>query len=122
METLTTALAAITTQVDHLSEGKASQAATLSAQPRTKAWENPTAATSASFSLNMEKQAWMHVEHRARITQTPTLAITDDEMDAEEEGMPVPRKGPTTSGKLRSADTSAIHRVIWPHEYVFTPE
>ena len=27
-----------------------------------------------------------------------------------------------TSGKLRSVNTSAIHRVIWPHEYVFTPD
>ena len=36
--------------------------------------------------------------------------------------MPAPRKGPTMSGKLRSADTFAIHRVMWPHEYVFTPE
>ena len=40
----------------------------------------------------------------------------------EEERMPSPRKAPTTSGKLRSTDTSAIHRVIRPHEYVFTPE
>ena len=37
---LTTALAAITTQVDHLSQGKASQVATLSAQPGTRAGEN----------------------------------------------------------------------------------
>ena len=35
--TLTTALAAITIQVDHLSQGKASQAATISAQTRTRA-------------------------------------------------------------------------------------
>ena len=51
------------------------------------------------------------------------MAITDNEMDMEEEErIPAPRIGPTTSGKLRSAHTSAFHRVIWPHEYVFTPE
>ena len=50
---LTTALAAITTQVDHLSQGKAFQAATLSAQPGTRAGENPTAAPSASLNLKM---------------------------------------------------------------------
>ena len=46
----------------------------------------------------------------------------EEEEEEEEERMPKPRKGPTTSGNLRSADTSAINRVIWPHEYVFTPE
>ena len=40
----------------------------------------------------------------------------------DEERMPAPRKGTTTLGKLRSADTSAIHHVMWPHEYVFTPK
>ena len=120
--TLTTALAAITTQVDYLSQGKASQVATISAQLETRA-ENPTATSSASFDLNMEEQVWMRVKHRARSAHTPFLAITDDETDGEEEErIPAPRKGTTTSGKLRSADTSAIHQVMWPHKYVFTPE
>ena len=35
--------------------------------------------------------------------------------------MPAPRKDTTTSGNMRSVDTSVIHRVMWPHEYVFTP-
>ena len=46
---LTTALADITTPVDHLSQGKASQAATISAQPGTSAGENSSAAPSACF-------------------------------------------------------------------------
>ena len=36
--------------------------------------------------------------------------------------LPAPRKGQTTLGKLRSADTSAIHQVMWPHELIFTPK
>ena len=52
----------------------------------------------------------MWVEHRARSAHTPFLGITDDEMDGEEEErMPASWKGPTTLGKLRSVDTSAIH-------------
>ena len=71
----------------------------------------------------MEEQVRMWVEHQARSAHTPLLAITDDETEGEDEQwMPASRKGPTTSGKLKSADTSAIHRVTWPHEYVFTPE
>ena len=87
--------------------------ATLSAQPGTRAGKTPTAAISASFNHNMEEQVRMQVDHRARTAHNPMLAITDDEMDGEEEErMPAPRKGLTTSGKLRSADTSAMQRVI----------
>ena len=67
---LTTALAAITIQVDHLSQGKASQVATLSAQPRNRAGENPTAVPSASFDLNTEEQVWVRVQHRAKTAHT----------------------------------------------------
>ena len=44
---LTTALVTITTQVEHLSQGKA----------------NPTSASSASIDLNTEEQVRMQVEH-----------------------------------------------------------
>ena len=40
----------------------------------------------------------------------------------EEEWLRAHKKGQTTSGKLRSDDTSAIHKVLWPHELIFTPE
>ena len=76
---LITALAAITTQVDLLSQGKALQVATISAQPGTRAEENPTATPSASFHLNMAEQVQMQVEHWARTAHTPVLDITDDE-------------------------------------------
>ena len=69
--TLTTALVAITTQIDHLSQGKASQVAIISAQPGTRAGENPTAASSASINLTMEEQVRLRVEHRARSAHTP---------------------------------------------------
>ena len=32
------------------------------------------------------------------------------------------RGGSNNSGKLRSANTAAVHRVIFPHEYVYTPD
>ena len=63
MGTLTTALAAIPTQVGHLSHGKASQAGTLSAQTGNRAGESPTAAPSASFDPNTEEQVQMRVKH-----------------------------------------------------------
>ena len=31
-----------------------------------------------------------------------------------------PRGGSHNSGKLRSANTAAVHKVIWPHEDVYT--
>ena len=76
--TLTIALVAITTQVDHLTQGKALQMATLSAQPGTRAGENSTDAPSAFFNPNTEEQVRMHAEHRARSSHPPLLAITDD--------------------------------------------
>ena len=84
--TLTSALAAITTQVDNLTHNRASQAATLSVQPGTRAGESPTAAPTASFDPNTEEQVQMHIEHRSRSSHLHFLAITnDDEMDGEEE-------------------------------------
>ena len=90
---LTTALAAITTQVDHLIHSKALQVATLSAQPGIRAGENPAATPSAFFDPNMEEQVWMHVVHQVISSHPPLLAITDDESDVEEEvGLLAPRK------------------------------
>ena len=68
--TLTTTMVAITTQGDHLSQGKALQAATISAHPRTRAGKNPTAASSASIDLNTEEQVQMRIVHRARNAHT----------------------------------------------------
>ena len=91
--TLTIALVTITTQVEHLSHGNASQVAPISAQPGTKAGGNPTAASSASIDLNMEEHVRVRVEHRARTAHTPALAITDHEMDGEDERMGAGNQG-----------------------------
>ena len=139
LETLTTAQMTMATKVEEqLSQGKASQVASMSAQPGsraggnspaissqvalmsaqpgTRAGGNSTAAASASIDLDMEQNVWNMVEHRA-------LAINDDETNVEEEGRSLATRGATsTSGKLRSANTVAVHKVIWPHEYVYTPE
>ena len=64
----------------------------------------------------------MRIKHRSRPSHPALLAITDDEMDGEEEVvLPASRKAQTTLGKVRSADASAIHQVMWPHELIFTP-
>ena len=53
----------------------------------------------------------------------PALAITDDETDEEEEARPQTSRGDAGSSvKLHSANTAARHKVIWSHEYVYTPE
>ena len=50
------------------------------------------------------------------------LGNTDDKSDGEEEEqLQVTRRSKITSGKLRSADTTAVKQVLW-HELVFTPE
>ena len=91
--TLMSALAAITTQVDHLTHGKASQAAPLSTQHGTRAGESSIAAPSAFFDPNLDEQVRMHIEHRSRLSQPHLLALTDDEMDGEEEVvLPAPGK------------------------------
>ena len=51
------------------------------------------------------------------------LAIIDDELNGDEEEHPqLRRRTKTTSGKLRTADTTAVKQVLWPQELVFTPE
>ena len=115
--TLTTTLAAITTQVDSLTNSRAPPE-----QPGTSAVENhPTAAFSAIPDSSMEEQVRMQVEQQMRSSH-PSLAITDNEMDGDEDQLPATRRSSITSGKLRSADTTAIKKVLWLHELVFTPE
>ena len=78
---------------------------------------------SAVPNLSTDKQVRIQVEQWARSSHPPFLAITDDEADGEkEEQLPVTRGVTTTSGKLRSADTTAINKVLWAHELIFTPE
>ena len=51
------------------------------------------------------------------------LANTDDELDGEEEEQPqATRRSQIAFGKLRTADTTGVKQVLWPHELVFTPE
>ena len=81
--------------------------------------------TTASPAANpdMEQRLLHAVQQRVSAARHPALAITDDETDGEEKARPHTSKGATgSSGKLRSANTSAKHTVIWPHEYVYTPE
>ena len=58
-----------------------------------------------------------------RASYSSFLANTDDELDGEEEEqLHVTRRSNITSGKLRTADTTALKQVLCPHELVFTPE
>ena len=75
--------------------------------------ENTTATSSAVFDPITDEQ----VSHR------PCLAITDDEMDGEpEEQLTTTWRGHIMSGKLISADTTAINKVLWHNKLIFTPE
>ena len=69
--TLTTALATITTQVEHLSQAKALQAAPMSAQPATRAEGNPTAGSSTSIDPDMKQHVRTMVEHWVRTAPPP---------------------------------------------------
>ena len=83
--------------------------------------ENPTATFSAVSDLSMDEQVRIWVEQQVRLSHPPFLAITDNETDGEdEEQLPATRRVTTTSGKLRSTDTTVINKVIWPHELIFT--
>ena len=64
----------------------------------------------------------MQVGQWIRSSHPSFLAITDDEMDGEEEEqLPATRRSNITSDKLISADKIASKKVLWPHELVFTP-
>ena len=95
------------------------QMALVGTHPGTRAGNTATASTAA----NMEESRQHAVEQRVSAAPHTALAITNDETDGEEEPRSHTSKGATgSSGKLRSANTSAKHTVIWPHEYVYTPE
>ena len=79
----------------------ASQMASVWAQPETRAGGTTTA--SAFTESDLERNIRNMVEH-------PALAVTDDDTDGEEEARP--RRGARSTkslGKLRSANTAAIH-------------
>ena len=116
--TLTTALAAITTQVVSLTNTRAPPE-----QPEISALATPHCRFSTVPDPSMEEQVQMQVKQWMRSSHPSFLAITDDEMDGEEEEQLQPtRRANITSGKLRSADTTAIKKVLWSDELVFTPE
>ena len=124
---LTTALAAINTKVDSLTMNRAPKAATSPEQPSTSqpcAMENPpTAASSAVPDPSIEEQVRIWVAQQMRESYPSFLANTNDELDGDEEEQPqVTRRYYITSGKLRTADTTAVKQVLWPNELVFTQE
>ena len=56
-----------------------------------------------------------------RMQQVPTLDIdsTEEKSVSEEEITPRPKKRKLKSGKLRTANTTIVHKVTWPHELVY---
>ena len=65
---------------------------------------------SASIDIDTEQHIRNMVEHWLGTAHVPALAMTDDETDGEEEGRSLATRGATsTSGKLRSANTVAVH-------------
>ena len=47
------------------------------------------------------------------------LNITDEESVSEEKPTAKPKRKNLTSSKLRTADSSVLHKVVWPHEVVY---
>ena len=89
-----------------------SQMAIMSAQPGTRAGGIASATASTSMDLLTENHIRNMVKHRVSMAHVPALAVTDDEMDGEEEVRSQASRGATrTSGKLRSATTSVVHKV-----------
>ena len=108
--TLTTALVTLTTKVEELPQGKASQVDPMSAQPGTRAGGTPPAtslqvaimsaqpgtraegisnpAANASIDLDTEQHIRNMVEHHVSTAHVPALAYTDDETEGEEEARP----------------------------------
>ena len=120
-------------KVDSLTQHGVPHAATAAIQPwprHLSAVEipptpTPTATSSAEPDrASLENHLWLQVEHHRRASYTPFLApLADEEETGEEERQPDPRRRPRiTFGKLRTADTTAVKQVIWPHELVFTPD
>ena len=73
--------------------------------------------------MNIEDQVCLWVAHRMKASYSPFRAIIDDELDRKEVEQPQPRRmTKLTCGKLRTADTTAVKKVLWPHELVFTPD
>ena len=56
-----------------------------------------------------------------RICQAPVLDLvtTDEESGSEEDSIPKPKRKSLKLGKLRKADSSILHKVVWPHEVVY---
>ena len=70
----------------------------------------------------MDEQVQIQVEQQIRSSHRH-LAVTDDEINGEEEEqLPTTRRAQVTSGELRSADTTAIKKVLWPHELILMPK
>ena len=85
----------------------------------------PLPATSSSSAIpnpSIDEQARIGIAQWMRAAYPSFLANTDDELDGEEEQPKVTRRPKIISGKLRTADTTAVKHVLWLHELVFTPE
>ena len=48
------------------------------------------------------------------------LVTTDEESDSEEDPILEPKWKTLKSVTLRMADSSVLHKVVWPHEVVYT--
>ena len=55
-----------------------------------------------------------------QMRSTPVMnLVTFDELDSKEEALPAPRKRGLKSGKLSTADTSVLCKIVWPHEVIY---
>ena len=76
LRTLTTALATITTQVEQLCQGKASQVAPMSAQPWTRAGGNPPAISSQVALMSAQPGTRLGATHSYPVVDGPHVSPT----------------------------------------------
>ena len=70
----------------------------------------------------MEEQVCCRIIQHLRGTQPAYLPTTDEKSESEDQAPAQPRKKyKGTSSKLRTADTTVMNQVIWPHELIYTP-
>ena len=70
----------------------------------------------------IEEQVCCRVSEHLRRSLPTYLPTTDDDSGAENEVPTQPRKKDKgTLGKLRTADTTVINQVTWPHKLIYTP-
>ena len=56
----------------------------------------------------------------SRMRGAPVMDLATIDKESEEEPTPIPKRKTLKLGKIRTADSSVLHKVVWPHKVVYT--